>query len=90
MPGRITFRDFVPDDITPTLALGRRYETLATVVERVNAWIAADAIDVINLETLLLPGGPARGGETALQVVLDVGPLAVTQWFQAVRVWYRA
>ena len=51
----INFRDFVPADVTPMLAISRRYEVISDVLVRVNDWIRDASIAVTNVETLLLP-----------------------------------
>lgn len=59
------------------------------LLERVNRWIAEASIDVMHVETLLLPGTPAKAKDVAAYVELDLGPVSIAQWFQALRVWYR-
>lgn len=71
------------------LALSRSYESFAEVVARANAWLADEGVDLINIETLVLPGTPGASGETATQVELGVGVLSLGHWHQAVRVWFR-
>lgn len=89
MPVTLAFRDFVPRDRTRMLALSRTFETSAEVLARANAWIAAEGIEPLNVETLLLPGAPAGVEESPWYVELNAGPLALAQWHQVVRVWYR-
>jgi hypothetical protein len=93
----LTFRDFVPQDDTPMLALSRRVESIQSVLARVNAWIAAERVDVINVETVVLPGSAAknRDGESAGRFTdnqqLDLGMFEIgTARVQIVRVWHRA
>lgn len=93
----LTFRDFVPQDDTPMLALSRRRESMQDVLARANAWIAAGGIDVLNIETVLLPasaasgreGGSAGGFTDNLQ--LDLGAFEIGgSRVQVLRVWHRA
>ena len=86
----LAFRDFVPRDLTRMLALSRSYESTAEVLARANAWMAAEAIEPVSVETLLLPGAPASVDESPWYVELNAGPVSLAQWYQAVRVWYRA
>ena len=88
----IQFRDFAPADTTPTLALSRRHETTAQVVARANAWISSDGIDVLSVETLLLPAGVVEKGDTRFtdNLQFDLGMFELgTARVQVVRVWYR-
>jgi hypothetical protein len=93
----LTFRDFVPRDNTPMLALSRRHESMQDVLARVNAWVASDRIEVVNIETVLLPasattdrqGGSAGSFTDNLQ--LDLGAFEIGgSRVQVLRVWHRA
>ena len=89
----IRFRDFVPLDTTRTLALTRSREDAAAVLARANAWIGAEGIAVLNVETVLLPVSTAEKNETGFHdnIQLDIGGLEIgSQRLQVIRVWYRA
>jgi hypothetical protein len=80
------FRDFHPE-VEESGVFGRIRKTtpLEAVVAEANDWIAEHQIDVINMETVLLP----RAGEkphTNSHFSIHEG----TQYTQTVRVWYRA
>ena len=86
MPG-IQFRDFVPQIVakggtftSPTLA------TMEGVVASANAFIRQSGIDVISVETLLLPLGESLDTTTGSVAEFNFG---ASKRFQAVRVWYR-
>ena len=92
----IAFRDFTPKDSTRMLALTRTVETVGAVVARVNAWIDSQAIDVVSIETLLLPTVSAANpdgdsaGEFTDNMGVSVGMFDIgTTRLQVVRVWYR-
>ena len=89
----IAFKDFVPTDITPMLALSRRHETLTDVLARANAWIAEHSLQIVNVETVVLPPGSAAQNDASFRdnVQYDFGRFEVGgQRVQIVRVWYRA
>ena len=93
----LAFRDFVPRDDTPMLALSRRLESVQSVLERVNAWIGEEGIDVINVETVLLPAAAAQdregqsSGRYTDNMQYDIGFFEVgTTRLQVIRVWHRA
>lgn len=85
---KLQFRDFIPADRTAMLALSRTYETLPELIGRANQWIAEGDIRVLNVETLLLPSLKSSDGTTSTSVEVSVGAMALTQWFQVLRVWY--
>jgi hypothetical protein len=89
----ITFRDFAPSYVNKVLgiAIGGR-QTLETLLQAVNGWIERGAINVINVETVILPEGaadaPARSelDETRYSLgAFEIGPTRL----QVIRVWYR-
>ena len=80
---RIGFCDFVPNRVQ-TGVFSVEEETLGHAVARANDWIAAGNIDVINVETVMIPGrrGASEDGE---QRQFDSTP----DWVYVVRVWFR-
>ena len=88
----IRFRDFVPADTTRALAISRTREDAASLLARANDWIAAERIDVVNVETLLLPVDTADKGASQFNdnIQLAIGALEIgTPRLQVIRVWYR-
>ena len=86
----IVYQDFLPNPV-PGGGLATEYEPLPSVVVRVNEWIAATKVDVVNIETVLLPNivTLTTAGDTAkstLHTSSDMG----SRWYQIVRVWFRA
>lgn len=65
-------------------------EQLAEPLKRANEWIEAKSVNVVNIETVVLPNiynpGEEGSGDTALMTSGDFA----TCWYQFVRVWYRA
>ena len=97
MSAVIAFHDFTPKDSTRMLALTRTVESVGAVMTRVNAWIDSNRVDVINVETLLLPVDAAanRDGDSAGEFTdnmgVSVGMFDIgTTRLQVVRVWYRS
>lgn len=81
----IACRDFLPE-IKVRGMLSNEYEHLGETIARANAWIAADQVAVINVETVLQPN-LARRGRSDENGVRVSGELS-SFWFQVVRVWY--
>lgn len=93
----IQYKDFAPR-ITERECIGgpSGYESFSEVVSAANQWIESTTIQVINVETVVLPDriegtGDGDHGVTtsnAFYPVMISQGLAV-KYFQCVRVWYR-
>ena len=82
----IKFRDFSPP-VKELGLLGRpRLAPFERAVESANGWIEAFHIDVVNIETVLLPNAwnDTATAEAELEETAEE-----TRWYQIVRVWYR-
>lgn len=83
------FRDFVPSRSRGGGLLSRpRYETLRAVVAEARRWAAREGVEVINIETLMLPDLWEQDGGSERPALRQVGERVT--WNQCVRVWYRA
>jgi hypothetical protein len=72
------------------------YESFSEVVSEVNQWIESSTIQVINVETVVLPDSlkSTSDGDYGLTVSSGFHPVMISQGvtvncFQCVRVWYR-
>ena len=85
----IAFKDFAPQQTTPggLLALPE-YEMFDGAVQTANAWIEQQGVQVLNVETVVLPNmwhsGEGGTGDTSLRTRDDFS----SDWYQFVRVWY--
>jgi hypothetical protein len=93
----IKYRDFAPQ-ITERGPFGgpTEYEVFSEVVSAVNQWIESRTIQVINVETVVLPDSLKSTSDGVYGVAVSNGvyPVMVSQGvtincFQCVRVWYR-
>lgn len=73
---KIAFKDFERQVVQRHLLKGSIYENAAGLVERANAWIEENSIDVLNVESLSTFGS---GDDTS-----------VSHWYSGIRIWYRA
>ncbi|NRA37205.1 MAG: hypothetical protein HRU15_03635 [Planctomycetes bacterium] len=85
----ITCRDFVPLELKP----GRFFtpaemEDFSECMQRVNEWVSANAVDVINIETVVLPNIHAAHEEGSTDVDLRTSGDFQTMWHQFIRIWY--
>lgn len=62
------------------------HEGVSEVLPELNLWIAKHAVDVVNVETVLLPNVNSGAGsnDASLRSSGDFN-----NWLQVVRVWYR-
>jgi len=88
----IAFRDFPPKQLTPHT--WRTYGTFGSFEEAVRAandWIAAERVDVVNVETVVLPVEWRKEPADAKTTTPFVHVIAEQRLdcLQFVRVWYR-
>ena len=79
----IAFCDFIPQRQSK-----REWENFHELVSRVNRWIEQQHIDVLNIETVLVPNLPVDTAESRW-VRSDLSVSITLSTYQIVRVWYR-
>ena len=93
----IQCKDFAPR-ITERGPFGgaSEYESFSEIVSAVNQWIASRTLQVINVETVVLPDRieGTSDGDYGLTTSNSFHPVMISQgvtinYFQCVRVWYR-
>ncbi len=87
----IKFEDFVPE-LEDEGGLFRKmaFEAFQTVLDRANKWIDDNNIDVVNIETVVLPNIHSKFEEGSTDVQLKASSGAGTDWHQFIRIWYRS
>lgn len=87
----ITYQDFVPRQTGAGGFLSfPTYENLDACVAEANQWIAANQVDVVNIETVLLPNMFRHGEEGTVDAHLKTSGEMHSTWHQFIRVWHRA
>ena len=85
----ISFKDFAPEQTSPPqLFVAATFEAFQSAVQRANDWITAADIQVINIETVVLPNFHLQHEDGSTDPSLMAN--AATSWHQFVRVWYRS
>jgi len=84
----IRYRDFVPKSVKTSWFGDELYGTFDAAVEAANAWMAAESVDVVSMETVALPNIFSPSEEGSADGSLGTASGWAT-WHQFVRVWYR-
>ncbi|HYF62678.1 MAG TPA: hypothetical protein VD886_07675 [Herpetosiphonaceae bacterium] len=82
----LTFKDFMPEVQKKILGFPTDYESIHEVLTRVKRWIEREQIQIINVETLLLPSMPSGADEAAPARMTAASNSMGT--FQVIRVWH--
>ncbi|MCK4998506.1 MAG: hypothetical protein KAS23_03190 [Anaerohalosphaera sp.] len=83
----ITFEDFAPQ-ITKKGMFSTKYQSFEAAVAAANEWIEGNGIEIVNIETVVLPRIHQEDGTTDPSLT-SMGDMLDT-WHQFVRVWYRS
>lgn len=81
----IAFIDFFPQ-VTRSGFLSNEYESFQQVVDRANGWMASSGVQVLNVETLVLPN--VSNETEAMQTNIRTSGEMSSYWRQILRVWY--
>lgn len=65
-------------------------EQLAEPLKRASEWVDEHSVEVMNIETVLLPNIHSPGEEGSGDPILMTSGDFATAWYQIVRVWYRS
>lgn len=82
-------KDFVPEKTKGGFFKPGKVEAFDEVMEKMNQWINQNDINVVNVETVLLPNihDPEEEGSTDTE--LWTGGAVSSHWYQLLRVWYQ-
>lgn len=80
----IGYKDFSPS-VTRSGFFSQDHESLDSVLGRVNSWLITSGVQVLNIETVLLPNITQ---ETGAASVMRTGGETSSLWYQTIRIWY--
>jgi hypothetical protein len=89
------FKDFVPRYVQSNATfLGvditqASFESFDACVDAARAWIAENQVDLINVETVVLPNIYEPNEQGTTDSDLATSDQLSTHWYQFLRVWYR-
>ena len=87
----LAYRDFAPQQTRKRLIGDNEYEDFDAAVAAATKWLRAQSIEVINVETVVLPNlwDEGEDGTTDGGLTSQNHACYTTEWHQFVRVWYR-
>jgi hypothetical protein len=86
----ILFRDFVPEQTSSGgLFQAAQYAPLSDSLKEANAWIEEFQVDVISVETVVLPNIHASHEEGSRDPGIRTSGEVGSLWHQFIRVWFR-
>ncbi|KVP17295.1 hypothetical protein [Burkholderia ubonensis] len=85
----VKFKDFTRKQTGSSFWSGDTFESLEATVQTASAWSDEHGIQVINIETVVMPSSAFSGGEIDTNATPDAGGKYSSTWHQFIRVWYR-
>ncbi len=64
-------------------------EKFSDIVHQLNDWIAETKVEIINIETVVLPNIHDKDEEGSDDTMLTLGGQSNSSWYQFIRVWYK-
>ena len=83
----LSYKDFFPV-VLKSGFFSTEHEALPATVARASEWVSEAGIQVINVETVVLP--TIESVEDASQVGIRTSGERSSHWYQIVRVWYES
>ena len=85
----LKYKDFVPKQISaPAIFKPGEHETFDDAVLGLNRWLAISKVNVINIETVVLPNIWSPWEEGSGDASIGTSGSAPSHWHQFVRCWY--
>lgn len=83
-------KDFVPVKQKGTMFKAGKIQTFQETLDAANQWIKENPqIEVLNVETVVLPNIHESDEEGSMDTELWTGGESSSHWYQLLRVWYR-
>ena len=84
---KIEVQDFVPEKAKGGLFKAGTIQPFEEVVDEMNAWLKENEVDVVSVETVVLPNIHEEEGSRDTE--LYTAGESHSQWYQLIRVWYK-
>lgn len=83
-------KDFVPEKKKGTMFKSGKIQSFQETLEAANQWIKENQnIEVLNVETIVLPNIHESDEEGSQDTELWTGGESSSHWYQLLRVWYK-
>ena len=87
---KITNKDFAPQILKKGgMFKSAQIESFDDMENAMNAWINENNIDVVSIETVVLPNIHDSDEEGSEDTMLGTGRESSSNWYQLIRVWHR-
>lgn len=87
---KITNKDFTPQILKKGgLFKTTEIETFDDLEAAMNKWINEENVDVVNIETVVLPNIHDADEQGSEDTMLGTGRESSSNWYQLIRVWHR-
>ena len=86
----LRYKDFVPKQISaPGLFKDGDHESFDHAVEAANQWLAETKVNLISIETVVLPNIWSRWEEGSSDASIGTSGDTPSRWHQFLRCWYQ-
>lgn len=86
----LKYKDFVPRQIQAMRFLrAGEYESFDDAVKAANEWLATHPVELLKLETVVLPNIHSRWEEGSTDAGICTSGDSPSEWHQFLRCWYR-
>ncbi len=84
----IKCKDFVPEKKKGGIFKSGSMQHFEDVLQEMDSWVAQTNINVVSIETLLLPNIHESDEEGSQDTELWTGGESASKWYQVIRLWY--
>ena len=86
----LKFKDFVPTRIKKAGFLSQaQFEHFTDKVGEINEWVTENSIEIVSIETVVLPNIWDEHEEGSEDVDLATSGTNISSWHQFIRIWYK-
>ena len=85
----IKCKDFVPEKKKGSFFKAGSMQHFDEVLKDLNTWVDQEAIEVVSIETVVLPNIHESDEDGSMDTELWTGGESASKWYQLVRVWYK-
>ncbi len=85
----LKYIDFVPQQLEPPgIFKPGQHQNFDEAIEQANRWLATSAVELVSVETVVLPNIWSRWEEGSSDASLTTSGESPSRWHQVLRCWY--